>query len=100
MEPFYEILTSGPVPPARGKGSKGSKQASLKKGGERSAEIPHAETPGNPYSQKTEGEELDRLKEAIKTVEVLVKEEKAKLVERERALEELRKRDGLVAKVK
>lgn len=99
-EVFYETLTSGPAPPVRGKGSKGGKQASFKKGGERSAEIPYAESPGNPYSQKTEGEELDRLNEAIKAVEVMVKEERAKLAGREKALEELKNGDGAAAKAK
>lgn len=100
VEPFYELLTSGPAQPVRGKGSKGSKQAAFKKGGDRSAEIPYAETPDNPYSQKTEGEELDRLNEAIKTVEIMVKEERAKMADREKALEELKKNDGVAVKGK
>lgn len=93
VEPLYDILTSGP-PPAlgpRGKGGKGSKQASLmKKTGERSAEIPYADSLTNPYSQKTEGAELDRLTEARKTVDAMVLEERAKLDEREKLLSELR----------
>lgn len=100
VEPFYDVLTAGaPQPPARsGKsfaGSKGSKQSTLVKGrganaGERSAEIPYAESAENPYCQKTEGKELDRLNEAIKTVDAMVKEERRKLEERERVLEGLR----------
>lgn len=96
VEPFYEILTAGapPAQPTRGKGSKASKQAAGKRGSERSAEIPYAETAENPYSQKEEGRELDRLKEAIKTVEQMVKEEKVKMAEREKVLAELRKGEG------
>ena len=101
VEPFYEILTSGAVQPARGKGSsKGSKQAAFKKGSERTAEIPYAETPDNPFSQETEAKELDRLGEANKNVEVLLKEERAKLAERERMLEGLRKSEGAVMRAK
>lgn len=98
VEQFYEILTSGP-PPLRGKGSKGSKQMPPKRGSERSAEIPYAETPNNPYSQKTEGAELDRLNEAIKSVDAMLKEDRLKLAEREKTLEALRKSNGLLEKV-
>ena len=99
VEQFYEILTSGPVQPSRGKGgSKGSKQASFKKQSERSAEIPYAETADNPYSQKTEAKELDRINEARKQVEKLIKEEREKLTKREADLEELRKTEGLALK--
>lgn len=101
VEAFYDVLTAGapPPPPRTGKSfasSKGSKQSTMVKGraanaGERSAEIPYAETGENPYCQKTEGKELDRLNEAIKTVEAMVKEERARLEERERVLEGLRK---------
>lgn len=95
VEAFYDVLTSGPPPPpppARGKGAKGSKQAALlRKQGERSAEIPFANSEGNPFSQKEEGMELDRLKEATKTVEGMVKEERAKLAEKEKEMEGLRR---------
>lgn len=105
-EPFYEVLTSGPPPPpsahggpgssGRGKGGKSAKQqlqaaaAAKRGGGERSAEIPFADSPDNPYSQKAEGAELDRLQVAIKTVETMVREEKAKLLEKEKVLAELK----------
>jgi YEATS domain-containing protein 4 len=113
-EPFYEIMTSGPPPltPApptsgsagRGKSGKGAKQqlqaaaAALKRGGgDRSAEIPFADSPDNPYSQKAEGAELDRLQVAIKTVEGMLRDEQAKLAEKEKTLAELRKRcEGVV----
>ena len=101
VEPFYDILTSGAVQPTRGKGvSKGSKQAALKKGGERTAEIPFNESPDNPFSQKTEAKELDRLNEAMKSVEMLLKKERTKLTAREKELEELRKSEGAVLRGK
>lgn len=95
VEPFYDILTSGPPPPTAaagsGKGAKGSKQAAVRKQGERSAEIPFAGSEGNPYSQKEEGMELDRLREARKTVEAMVKEEKGKFAEKEKVMDGLRR---------
>lgn len=103
VEQFYEILTGASVQPiTKGKGSKGSKLSAYGKGndGGRTAEIPYAERPGNPYSQKTEGKELDRMGEAIKTVEQMVKEERAKLAEREAKLETLRKTEGVPTKKK
>lgn len=101
VEPFYEILTSGAVQPIRGKGSsKGSKQAAFKKGSERTAEIPYAVTPDNPFSLETEAKELDRLGEANKNVELLLKEERAKLAEREKMLESLRRSEGAAIKAK
>ena len=76
----------------RGKGAKGAKQLSLMKSkGERSAEIPYADSAENPYSQKGEGAELDRLKEAMKTVDKMVREERERLREKERVMDGLRK---------
>ncbi len=93
VEPFYEVLTSGapPTQAGRGKGGKGSKVAGARKQGERSAEIPFASGEGNPFSVKEEGMELDRLKEAKKTVEAMVGNERAKLAEKERVMERLRR---------
>ena len=100
VEQFYDILTSGPVP-VRGKGgSKGSKQAAFKKQSERSAEIPHADSADNPYSRETEGKELDRISEARKQVDQMIKEEREKVTKRESVLEELRKSVGPVPKGK
>ena len=115
-EPFYEIMTSGAPPPlsahggpgssGRGKGGKSAKQqlqaaaAAKRGGGERSAEIPFADSPENPYSQKAEGAELDRLQVAIKTVEAMVQEEKAKLIEKEKILAGLKNSgEGVLAVV-
>lgn len=113
-EPFYGIMTSGPPPPSlagatpgasgRGKSGKSAKQqqlqaAALKQGGgDRSAEIPFADSPGNPYSQKAEGAELDRLQVAIKAVEGMIQAEKAKLAENDKVLTALKKSgEGTVA---
>lgn len=100
VEQFYNLLTSGPPPPPgpKGKGGKSAKQAQPTSA--RTAEIPYADSPKNPYSQKTEGKELDRLGEAIKTVDQMLKEEKAKLMEREKKLEELKKSEGVPTVVK
>lgn len=97
VEPFYEILTGGVPPgtpaPPRGKG-KNAKQSG------RTAEIPLSDSPKNPYSRATEGKELDRMAEAIKTVDQMIKEEKEKLVEREKYLAELRETEGMPATTK
>ncbi len=92
VEPFYDILTSGPPQPTgRGKGAKGSKLASLKQKGERSAEIPYVDSAENPYSQKAEEAELVKLREAMKTVDRMVKEERERLREKERVMNRLKK---------
>ena len=93
VEPFYDILTSGPPPSGRGKGAKGSKQAAAlaKKLGDRSAEIPLEESRDNPYSVRTEEAELLRLKEAIRTVEGMKRQESAVLKEKENKLDALRR---------
>lgn len=97
VEPFYELMTGGlpaGAPPApRGKG-KNSKQVG------RTAEIPLGDSPKNPYSRATEGKELDRMAEAIKTVDQMIKEEKDKLIEREKYLAELRESEGVPATTK
>lgn len=86
-EQLFEIMTTTPT--QKGKGSK------LLKGGQkktdRTAELPYSDTPDNPYSQKSEGAEIDRLKEARKVVEKMVAEERSKLAEREQVMEELNK---------
>ena len=100
VEAFYDLLTSSGGPVVRGKGSKGSKQASMsgKKAGqeERVAELPFNGT----HSQKEEGKELDRLGQAIKTVELMVREERRKLEEREKTLADLKSDEGLPTKAK
>lgn len=98
MEQFYEILTGGPVAPPtlKGKGGKHAKQAHLQQSqGGRTAEVPYNDSPKNPYSRTAENRELDRLAEANKTVEQMIKEEKERLVEREKRLAELRESEGI-----
>ena len=92
VEAFFDVLTSGP-PPAKGKAA--SKSTKLKKGGDRTAEVPAEDSATNPYSVRTELKELDRLNEAIKQVEALAKEERARLAEREKELESLKKEAGV-----
>ncbi|KAJ5661750.1 Protein AF-9 [Penicillium maclennaniae] len=94
VEPFYEILTGGAgngVPRGKGKNSKV---------GARTAEIPVGDSPKNPYSRVTENKELDRMAEATKTVEQMIREEKERLVEREKRLAELRESEGIPANTK
>ncbi|KAL3476954.1 yeats family-domain-containing protein [Aspergillus californicus] len=95
IEQFYEYLTggSGTPQPLKGKGGKNAKQAQLRSG--RTAEIPYNATPGNPYSRTAENTELDRLSDANKTVEQMIKDEKERLIEREKQLAELRESEGL-----
>jgi YEATS domain-containing protein 4 len=95
VEQFYDILTGGTgvVQPSKSKGGKGAKQQVQQSG--RTAEIPYTDSPKNPYSKKTEGKELDRLGEAIKTVDQMLKEEKDRLIERDSKLEELKKSEGI-----
>ncbi|MCJ1311731.1 NuA4 histone H4 acetyltransferase complex and the SWR1 complex subunit [Agyrium rufum] len=101
VENFYEILTTGGPPSSRGKGpSKGSKQASLKKGNERTAELPYAEGSDNPFSQRSEAKELDRLGVARKQVEQFLKEERVKLQQREEVLVDLKKETGVSSKAR
>lgn len=95
VEQFYDILTGGPATtqPQKGKSGKNSK-AQQQQGG-RTAEIPYNETPKNPYSRTTENKELDRLTEAIKSVDQMLKEEKTKLAEREKKLQSLKESEGI-----
>lgn len=96
VEQFYEYLTggSGTPQPQKGKGGKSAKQAQQQRGG-RTAEIPYNETADNPYSRTAENKELDRLGEANKTVEQMIKDEKERLIEREKRLAELRESEGV-----
>ncbi|KAI4152679.1 MAG: hypothetical protein LQ341_000674 [Variospora aurantia] len=98
VEAFYELLTtSGSGGLGRGKGSKGSKQMNVGGGkGDRVAELPFE----GMYSQKEEGRELDRLGDAIKTVEIMVKDERRRLEEREKTLADLRSDEGTAVKAR
>jgi YEATS domain-containing protein 4 len=97
VEQFYDILTGGPSTsqqPSKGKSGKNTKQQQQQASG-RTADLPFNDSPGNPYSRAAENKELDRLTEAHKTVEQMLKEEKAQLIEREKKLAELKGSEGL-----
>ncbi|KAI1931706.1 NuA4 histone H4 acetyltransferase complex and the SWR1 complex subunit [Ophidiomyces ophidiicola] len=95
VEQFYNLLTGGTLAPlpSKGKAGKGSKQQQQQSG--RTAEIPYSDSPRNPYSQKSEAKELDKVGEATKTVDRMLKEERAKLIEREVYLGKLKESEGL-----
>lgn len=100
VEQFYDLLTGGSMAalPPKGKGGKNTKQAAQL--GKRTAEIPFNETPENPYSRTTENKEMDRLGEANKTVDQMIKNERERLVEREKKLAELRESEGVPVNTK
>lgn len=89
VEVFYDVLTGGaPATKSKAKGSKGMIKAPP------TAEIPDKNFGGNKFSREEESRELDRLGEAVKKVENLVKEETDKVVEKEKYLEELEATEG------
>ncbi|KAJ9642266.1 uncharacterized protein PV06_03172 [Exophiala oligosperma] len=96
VEAFYDILTGGPQA-TKSKGGKGSK-AQIK--ALPTAEIPMKSGGGNKFSREEEGKELDRLGEAVKKVQAMIAEEKAKLVTEETKLQELEKTEGKPIKKK
>ncbi|KAB8219013.1 yeats family-domain-containing protein [Aspergillus novoparasiticus] len=100
VEQFHDLLTGGgaPAQPQKGKGGKNTKQSGQRNA--RTAEIPQNDSPGNPYSKATENKELDRLGEASRTVEQMIKEEKERLIDREKRLAELRESEGMPANTK
>jgi YEATS domain-containing protein 4 len=101
VDHFYDLLTGGSGPGGPGPKGKGKgKQAMQNRGGGRTAEIPLQETMGNPYSRTAENKELDRLAEAGRTVEQMTKQEKERLVEREKTLAALRESEGVPATTK
>lgn len=104
-EPFYEILTSGALPPGgslrpkgggKTKGGKGGKEqnevASRSEGGvlERSAMIPMANRPGHPFSRETEALEIKKLKEAVGKVNDMSARLAAELEKKNQKLAELK----------
>ncbi|PYH34464.1 YEATS domain-containing protein YAF9 [Aspergillus neoniger CBS 115656] len=103
VEQFYELLTGGAGAtgqPQKGKGGKNTKQSQQQQKGVRTAEIPANSSAENPYSRTTESSEMDRLGEANKTVERMIKEERERLIEREKKLAELRASEGVPATTK
>jgi YEATS domain-containing protein 4 len=98
-EPFYEILTSGAMPPSSAPKSSSSSGKSKEKdqgkrseGGvlERSAMIPLTNRPGQPFSRETEQLEIKKLKEALVKVEELTKKTKEEMERKEKRLKELK----------
>jgi YEATS domain-containing protein 4 len=111
-EPFYEILTSGAMPPSsplppnhnrssssgsktgggKSKEKDQGKMAARSEGGvlERSAMIPLTNRPGQPFSRETEQVEIKKLKEALVKVEELTKKTREEMEAKERRLKELK----------
>jgi YEATS domain-containing protein 4 len=107
-EPFYEILTSGALPPGgslsnrpkggggKTKGGKGGKEqsevAARSEGGvlERSAMIPMANRPSHPFSRETEALEIKKLKEAVAKVNDMSAKLAAELERKNQKLAELK----------
>jgi len=103
VEGFYDVLTGGAAAAQgggktgkAGKAGKTSKGESLKG----TAEIPERSAAGNKYSREEEGKELDRLGEAVKMVQKLIKEEKDLLVVEEKKLQDLEATEGKPTKKK
>lgn len=113
-EAFYEVLTSGAVPPsnpapgpAKGKGKGKGKDKDKDKpvqprrteGGvlERSAMIPLANRTGHPFSRETELLEMKKLKEAQVRVEAMTKALTEELRKKEEKLAALRAENQTMA---
>lgn len=90
VEQFYEVLV-GAGSSVKGKSAKAGKLAAK---GPPTAEIPERISKDNVFSREEESKELDRLGEAVKTVEKMIMEEKAKLITEEARLQELEKTEG------
>ncbi|KAL1997076.1 hypothetical protein VTN49DRAFT_7941 [Thermomyces lanuginosus] len=95
VEQFYDLLTGGGQQQQQSKGKGAKKSTTTGGGGAHTAEIPLHDSPGNPYSRATESAELDRISEALKNVEQMIKNERAKLAEKEKRLAELRATEGV-----
>ncbi|KAK5946324.1 NuA4 histone H4 acetyltransferase complex and the SWR1 complex subunit [Knufia obscura] len=98
VEALYDVLTGGGdgSGQARGKGGKGTKNAGT--GHLKTAEIPARSDGANFWSREEESKELDRLGEAVKTVEKMIVDEKAQLVAEEKKLAQLEKTEGKLLK--
>ncbi|KAK4190051.1 protein AF-9 [Podospora australis] len=93
-EPFYEILTSGAMPPSKNNNTKAGKEKEIPRseGGvlDRSAMIPLTNRPGQPFSRETEAVEIKKLKEALVKVEELTKKTREEMMKKEQRLKELK----------
>lgn len=93
-EQFYELLTS-PVDRTKGASGKGKGTKLMKGGmvgstGERTALLPLASRPGQPFSRETEKAEIKRLREAQGKVDEMVKIAQRELKDAEKELASLR----------
>jgi YEATS domain-containing protein 4 len=88
VENFYDLLTGGAPTKGKAKGSKGMLKAPP------NAEIPERNTDKNKFSREEESKELDRLGEAVKQVEKMVKEATDEAIQKEKYLEELQATEG------
>ncbi|EGS20650.1 uncharacterized protein CTHT_0024860 [Thermochaetoides thermophila DSM 1495] len=122
-EPFYEILTSGAIPPSipasalkaasspsasSGFSFQGKSQKEIRdrerelgfaprtEGGvlERSAMIPLTNRPGQPFSRETEQLEIKKLKEAAVKVEEMMRKLKEEVQKKEKLLKELKEENA------
>lgn len=90
VEQFYEVL-AGAGTVSKGKSAKAGKAGAR---GPPTAEIPDRASKDSVFSREEESKELDRLGEAVKTVEKLIMDEKTKLVTEEGKLQELENTEG------
>lgn len=115
-EAFYDVLTSGALPPppgtvtkgggaggrggkGKGKGAGGASSTTVgvrSEGGvlERSAMIPLANRPGQPFSKETEKLEIERLKKAQEKAQALAVQMQDQLRKKEAALQKLKKQNA------
>lgn len=111
-EAFYDVLTSGALPPAPGttgksgggsKGGKGKGKGAVpstvgvrSEGGvlERSAMIPLSNRPGQPFSKETEKLEIERLKKAQEKAQALMTQLQDQLKKKEAVLQKLKKQNA------
>ncbi|KIV81165.1 hypothetical protein PV11_08602 [Exophiala sideris] len=91
IEAFYGMLTGAEK---EGKEGKAAIEAPP------TTEIPARSSGSNKFSREEEAKESDRMGEAVKQVQQLVAEEKAKLVKKEARLQELEKTEGKPIKKK
>ena len=91
-EPFYEILTSGALPPGGSKTKGGKGAAPRSEGGvlERSAMIPMTNRPGQPFSRETEALEIKKLREAVGKVNDMAAKLGTELEHKNKKLAELK----------
>lgn len=99
VEGFYDVLIGGGDRSAGGaKAKKINNSEKTVDANARTAEIPLKSTDALVWSREEEGKELDRLGEAVKTVEKMIAEEKENLRAEELKLHDLQETEGKVIK--